>query len=491
MLADETPLGGSRIDVGRRIGWLLRTARQLSPTPVRLQDIADHAGVSVAVVHRAETGAVRSGRVASSYEEVLGLAPGTVRAPIDILCRTFAYSPADRDPGPDVTTVAEMSALLGRVRASPHGGDWLAWARAFSGPAALGLPVDLAASLLHRLVGEMDRSVASAYTTRYEALALMRCGPYGEVMLDVARERLAEPHVQFLADLMSAVGEHVSPDALAWCLELLRDPRDRVVTAACLGLENMASISGDPDFWSPLVRPLLEIYNETEPDSEQWRWLSHVLRLVPPAELSPAPVRPVRALAPGAQSLVGMAGLHEAHWHESEVLARSVTSDLGLREQPMLARLVHDIVFGPHETRAVTGYMLLTALPDLAAAVADEVVHVVEAHPDPVIRDRAGRRLPAFTHAPPDRLHRWVSGRDERLRRVGLRVAGTSGVLLPDEVLIDAIRDGDTLAALAAAGLSGHALVARLADDESLAEDVRGAAAWWLRNGTRVVDPAV
>ena len=487
---DETPLVGARIDVGRRVGWLLRTARQLGPRGIRLSDIADHVGVSVALVHRVEMGLVRSGRVTTAYEQVLELAPGTLRAPIDITCRCFAYSLEDRDPGPTTATVAEMTRLLDRVSGTPTGGDWLEWARAYSQPVALGLPVGQAATLLMRLVDEMDRSVSGAYTTRYEALALMRCGPYGEVLLDVARARLAEPHVQMLADLMSAVGEAVTPDALAWCLDLLSDPRDRVVTAACLGLENMGEISGDPLFWAPLVPRLLEVYNATEPESEPWRWLSHVLRLVPPALLKPGPVRPVRVLAPGAQTLVGAASPPDAHWQESLVRAGEVTAALGLPDQPMLARLIHDLAFGPHETRAVTGYMLLTALPDLAAAVAEQVADIVQSHPDDVIRERAGRRLPGFTAQMPPSAARWLVGPDEHLRRVGLRVAGTSGVVVPDEVLEGAIGAGDAVAALSAAGLSGHPLIARLADNELVDDDLRGAARWWLRSGTRVDDGA-
>ena len=256
VLEDETLPNGQRIDVGRRVGWLLRTARFLSPSAPRLQDIADRLGSSVALVHRAEMGTVRSGRICGAYEEVLGLAPGAIRGPVGALARTFPYGPADRDPGPPVTSVIEMSALTDRVgQAAPHAGDWLAWAQALSQSGAIGLPVAVAAQLISKLVGEMDRAVGSGYPTRYEALALMRCGPYGEVMLDVARARVEDPHVQVVADLMSAVGELATPGAIEWCLELLHDPRDRVVTAAAFALENMAEISLDPDFWVPLISP--------------------------------------------------------------------------------------------------------------------------------------------------------------------------------------------------------------------------------------------
>ena len=69
------------------------------------------------VVHRAETGVVRSGRVTTAYEEVLGLAAGTVRAPVDILCRTFPQvSPRDADPGSRIETVRELSQLTERLQ---------------------------------------------------------------------------------------------------------------------------------------------------------------------------------------------------------------------------------------------------------------------------------------------------------------------------------------------------------------------------------------
>ena len=491
VLHDETPLNGPRIDVGRRVGWLLRTARHLCPDQPRLQDVATEAGASVALVHRVEMGTVRSGKVTSAYEEVLGLAPGTVRAPVDILCRTFPYGPPDRDPGTPITSVIEMSTLTERVTGpAPQGGDWLVWARALAQPVAIGLPVELASALLMKLIGEMDRAVGGGYPSRYEALALMRSGPYGDVMLDVARARVADPHVQQLSDVMSAVGERVTPDAVAWCLKLLRDPRDRVVTAAALSIENLAEISVDPMFWSPLIEPLLEIYNDTDGNSEGWRWLSHLLRLVPATQMAPPPIQPCRPLAPLAHTAAGSVAPYDSHFREAETMARDTTGALGLRDEPMLARLVFDIVFGPHETRAVTGYMLLSALPGLTAILAEHVTAVAEDHPDPVIRERAGRRLAGFAQvAPPPRIHEWLAGNDPALKRVGLRVAGAAGLRLPDELLTQAIADGRvTASALYAAGMTAHPLLSRLAADARAEPGLRGAAEWWLRAGGRVVD---
>ena len=126
MVNDETPLNGSDIDVGSRIGWTLRMARLTSARPPSLEALAAELGTSTARLHRLETGRLRDGSLIDGYERVLDRPAGSLRSPIDVLCRTFPPAPVDRDPGWRATTVEELSALTEEVAGdSVDGGAWL------------------------------------------------------------------------------------------------------------------------------------------------------------------------------------------------------------------------------------------------------------------------------------------------------------------------------------------------------------------------------
>ena len=77
-LDDPTPLTGPTIDVGVRIGWLLRMARLTAPErPAhRLGDMVTRLEwqglrTSTSSLHRVDTGAVGDDRVEAAYEEAL------------------------------------------------------------------------------------------------------------------------------------------------------------------------------------------------------------------------------------------------------------------------------------------------------------------------------------------------------------------------------------------------------------------------------------
>ncbi len=160
---------------------------------------------------------------------------------------------------------------------------------------------------------------------------------------------------------MSAVGEAVTPEAVEWCLALLAQDRPWLVVGAALALENMAEVSGDPEFWTDLVDRLIYLLEEHAERDPQHRWISHLLRLVPPqrgARRRPRPrgdAGPDRAIPDWSRTQLNR------HWSDCQSRAHAITDELGLPEQPVLARLLFDIAVGPHESRAVSGYMLVAA----------------------------------------------------------------------------------------------------------------------------------
>ena len=490
VLDDVTPLYGPDIDVGVRIGWTARMARLTAGDDARsMQALAAAVGTSPSTVHRLELGQLRNGALLDRYERALGLVPGSLRAPVDVMCRTFPSSPDDQDPSPALVAVPQVSAATERLLAGETtGGAWLAWARALARPGAVGLPESLARPLVARLVGELARSVGAAYPTRYEALSLLRCSGYGHVVVEVAGKVVADPDVQVVNDLMSAVGEDVDDTAVAWCLRLLADPRDHVAVGAALALENMAQVSGRRDYWRPVAGPVATLLEEAPPGSVRREWLSHLVRLMPQATRTRAlagvtePLAPVPPVSHPSKSRVN------AEWNDCQQRAHAVTSRLRLPDQPVLARLLFDIAHSPLESRAVTSYVLLGALPALAGPVVEQLALLVEDHPEPLVRRRVARRLAgARLGLLPAVAGRWLEGPVD-LCEAALLLHGGAGVRVVQPRLDAALAGGDPTvrAALFAAGMTADPVLAELAAHPRRA--VGGGAAWWRAQGGRVVE---
>jgi hypothetical protein len=181
---------------------------------------------------------------------------------------------------------------------------------------------------------------------------------------------------------------------------------------------------------------------------------------------------------------------HQAdrRWRECLDAARAIGTETGVGDQPLLARLVHDIAFGPWATRAATSFMLLGAVPALAGRAAVHVARIAEDASDPHVRERAVQRLPGLVNGKDlPALDRWLSHDDPALRRTALAVAGSAGRQLPEDVLRRGLLDPATRRrAIGAAGLSRHPALESLSREPGMPHDVREAARWWLAAGGRV-----
>ena len=122
---DATALDGAEIDVSARVAWVLRMARTTAGGPTQLRALADD-GTSAARLSRMETGQLRDGRVVDGYEAALGLVAGSLRAPIDILCRSFPHSArATPNQGAASRASAPPGSPSGAGRRTVTGGEWL------------------------------------------------------------------------------------------------------------------------------------------------------------------------------------------------------------------------------------------------------------------------------------------------------------------------------------------------------------------------------
>ncbi len=489
---DVTPLNGPTIDVASRIAWTMRMARVTADVPdSRMKVVAAEIGTSPARMSRAETGQLRDGWLVDGYERALGMPEGALRAPVDVLARTFpASSPPDARPGTPISSVAELSDLTERLDAgeSVTGGDWLRWARSIARTGNIGLPVPVAHRVIRRLVEELARSCGHGYPTRYEALARIRGSDYGFLVLQAARHEVAHPQAQGLADLLSAVGEAVTSDAVEWCLGLLSHERPYIALCGALALENMGEISPAGTFWPDVLAPLVRAFDTAEPGSSQEEWAAHLLRLVPVATWPTTPLRPARQLppAPGVEGFERHAANRQ--WRLCEEVADDVARTAGVGEQPMLARLLFDIGYGHWESRAVTAYMLLGAVPALAHPLWDRFGTLVDAEPDERIRHRMARRLHgALSGRASGPAGTWLDSSDPVLRACALQMIGSAGELIDPGAIRRALADPATVrAATYALGMSGHPELARVARDQGLDDQVRGSAQWWLERGPRV-----
>ena len=139
--------------------------------------------------------------VVEGYERALGLEPGGLRGAVDMVRRTFGLG--GRPPPPPRTWRA-MDRVAERVLdARPaSGAEWLHFCDAALAVRP-GLPTRVMRPLVDRLVSETSRSVFTAYLTRYEGLALLRCGQYADLVLAALRDHIEEPGNQVVAEAMS------------------------------------------------------------------------------------------------------------------------------------------------------------------------------------------------------------------------------------------------------------------------------------------------
>lgn len=491
-LVDATPLSGSSVDVGVRIGWLLKMARLAEPSGLARQqrdmvELLARVGVrtSVSSLSRLEAGQRISNDLLEGYETVLGLQAGTLRGPIDSLLRTHGEGPIERRrPGPP--TLEEWSLCHDRVSVSePKGIDWLHFADMMAAPGVLGLPIDLAGPKIERLTRELARSVHVAHQLRYEALAQLRCSQYGGLVLEVVRHIVDDPGTQVLFDLMSAVAERPTGALLSWCGELLSRDKPHVVRGAVVAIETMRQSGGGSLDWDSIQRPFVEAFN----GGEHWRrtLLSHAFRVLPPrvrAELLPQLAHPIEQVR---QPMDWTPSRRNLHYNLCIDLARQVTERVGLDPQPILARLLFEAIYDFRETRRGNAIYFLAALP-FQEVLADAMLEA-SASDDELTRVGAMEAIAGLSHpAYVDTARSWVRTDNEHARSAGLvLLAHAADYIVPERMRELAMQPYPVgRLAMYAVGMCGDPLVVGFALDPHVPAEVRQAARWWLANGSRV-----
>ncbi|WP_207126652.1 hypothetical protein [Actinocatenispora comari] len=480
MPADGTPFDGPRVDVEGRLGWLLRVSRLTADDPdnrsltgfaTRLRQTGSPAGTPQ--ISRWETGRLpASDAVFTRYETILGLpAGGLGSVAVGLRSALGAPLPAARPAPADILALRRRYDLVHERLAATDvaGGTWLAFADILrtDGLVVL-LPSRYLDELLGRLLDEMMRSVGIAYTTRFTALAMLVAQP--ELTADVvgAIDAVAhEPGAQGVVDAVSLLGEVGDAPAAGRLLALLAADDAVLRLGAAHALLNMTNLGTLPARHAAAMARILRRLDEHDPAVT-------VLAGRTPAPLA-APPPPVRRRPPPAADRFALA-------------ARART---GLEFDPMLCRLVAEAVGSRYTERRHHAALLLLASP-YRAVVAEVATGVAGSDPDAAIR-RGAAGLLRYVVGPPQVpvLRRWLRSERPDLRAAALGALPHAGV--PAEAVGTDLAAGagrpprPTGPLIYAAGMTGHPLLRRWADDPATEPAVRRTARWWLRHGSAVL----
>ncbi|HEU4811511.1 MAG TPA: hypothetical protein VFT00_05180 [Nocardioides sp.] len=491
-LDDRTPLTASRIDIAARIGWLLRTSRSVAGLSLREMSTglkAHDVALSTTSLSRIESEGHRSPGALDGYTRVLGLPDGTLRSSVDLLCRSFSYAPA-APPEPAMDSLERFSesyeAVTDRV---PTGGDWLRFARQHTSCGAFGLPRTLMEPMVARMAGELGRSIGTAERTRYEALALLRCSAYADLVDSVLREMILDPDVQLMYYLTSVLSENPTPALLQWAGEMLGHESILVAQGSSYALQSMLVVGGlRADDWDALVPHFTRAWGEG--DATRRAMLTQLCSALPPAVQSQIrDTCPVEAELPRGPRVFSRSR-RNAHYGFARSIAAAACAQLGHPEEPLLERLLFEALFDPRGVRMVTSTFLIASSP-FAAAVVPLLVERREHGPDAASRE-AALRLAAALHggeALPvvDPL---LESTDATEFEHAAVMVGHSGRHLPQAILERGLSGDRTTVrrTLYAAGMAEDPRLAAIASDRGRAASTRRAARWWIDSGGRILD---
>jgi len=497
---DSTPLDGSYIDIPARIGWLQRIWRQASDLTIGDMSAAlseQGLKISIAALSGYERTGTRDGWLIDGYEEALGLPAGQLRCPIDLTCDMFDESPKDRRPQlrSVVTLEAFDQAYAAVAGAAPAGSDWYRFARMLGGPASAGtatvwaLPSELVAPLAARLLGEVVRGVGLAYMTRLEATSMLQASIYQPVVERVVREMVADEGAQsVMINALCAVADHPSPELLAWTATLLSHPSPWAVVAASYALQSMRTAAtlaaGD---WAAVVPEFVKASRLPDSSYTCKVALTELFKNLPPeirVQISPeleTPLEPVHA--PESWQ----ASRRNRHYALCTQIGQALADEAGLGDQPMLARMIFELVYDFRGPRRSAAAHLLMCSP-VVDALEIRLLELIEGDFDEATRAGAMRGL-HFVQAGrvTDATQAWFDRSQPWRIPSALVIAGNAGVRLPDAIVDLVVDDGEeSLRIVEALGMTRHPALESLHRDTTRTPQLRSVAGWWLDRGGRV-----
>ena len=483
---DRTPLRGARVDAAARIAWLLRVNRlagRYSVTADFLGELGERGfKLSSAILSRGETGAEPvSLRLISAYESLLELPEGHLLGVSEGVHGLFGPALA-----PEPESMWSRGALADlwadaetRIEAETITGiEWLTLARVLSSSAGL-LPPSVLHDWFGVLVSQTMRSVGRAYTTRMRALSLLVSGRYTRTaVFDEIRDATAQPGVQQVVDVLSALGDSTDPATLRWLIHLLRDADGPHQVGAATALLTSLVTGGLPaDLVPELTRAILLAARNRPEQGLPPFWLAQRLSSQLTRDVVAALGRYPASTEPGARI--------DSPAHLTRYLRAAVR--LSGIDDPMLDRLLREGLSPDFIERRHHALLLLRFSPyrDVLADTALDLLTAPDAGP-------AAGHLLTYLAGPAQRdrlLTASTDGEGDRPGEMLVALANAGGV--PDRVpLADRAADPDQAAdAVYAAGMSGHRDLEHIAASSRFGDSaVQTDARWWLREGPAVTD---
>jgi hypothetical protein len=472
-----------------RIGWMLRTHREVGGLSLRQMSTAlrEHGIVlSAPTLSRIESEGQRSAVALDGYAAVLGLPGGALRCPVDIVCRSFSYAPAEPRSS-EKTTLEQFSAGYDAVTGpAPRGEDWLTFARQHA-DADLGLPAQLMRPLVHRLADELERGVGTAGWSRYEAMARLRSSRYADVVDEALREVLLDPDRPVIYVIASALSELPTPALARWLGELLSHPSPTRARAASYALQNMLVAGGLPlTVWQSLAPAVVRGWHGSGDEKARRTALEQLVQALPPTVQEE--VRRTCEIPTQARRQQWSRDRRNARYEFALAVAREACARRGHREEPLLGRLVFEALF---ETRGVrmASAMLLVAGSPFAADVVRLLFDRRDEAPDDTARSAV---LHAVTNCHSDEVLPGVVALldtgDPADAAFALGAMGRSGQPVPDPLLAGFLADpASARSALYAAGMAADPRLPVIAADLARPEEVRREAAWWAARSGRIL----
>ncbi len=490
---DPTALTASRIDIPARVGWLLRTSREVGGLSLRQMSVAlreRDVALSASTLSRIETEGQRSSAALDGYAEVLGLADGALRAPVDHVCRTFHYAPKPT-PEPTVPCLDRFSEAFEAIDvAAPTGGAWLRFARENAADRGFGLPRTLMEPQVRRLAVELGRAVGPAHLLRYEALAHLRSSAYGDVVEQVFRKIGPTPALKLWFDLLSVVTDRATPDLLDWAGELLTHESVAVTEGASHGLQNMLVVGGlSPADWTAWIPHFERAWRDAGKDAAQRQVLSQLCAALPRS--LQARIRRTCQVEqePSAGPRDWSRSRRNVHYEYATSLARAVCTHVGHREEPLLARLMFEAMFDQRGARVVTSLVLVGASL-FGAPLVPVLVEGLDRAPDEASR-RAVLRLIASCHRGEElpAAAAWLDAEDADEFSRALAITGRSGRRLSEASVARGLSGDEATVrtTLYSLGLAKDPRLESIAGRSSLPLTTRTAARWWAEHGGRIL----
>ncbi len=495
VLDDPTPFDASHVDVRVRIAWLFRTRRAFgidgrSVSVTAMAGLLKEHGVpaSAPSVSGWETGRVTPGAaVVEGYEAVLGCEPGSLRGAVDLVRRRFS----DERPrtAAAVPALDDLEAVVDRVvgPAQPTGLAWLHFSEAALAVRP-GIPAAFLRPLVAQLLSELTRSGFTAYTTRYEALARLRCGKYADLVADVVAAFLSEPGNPLLGDAAAVLAERPDARTVRLLSPLLGSDDLLRLRVGVVGLEQVAAVGQlRPSDWRPVVAALANAWERLGDDGVRhqqlatlWQGLPAPVRAAAAARLSGSadPERVLRPTEPATE---------RDQLAFCTDTAQRATEVLGLRRQPLLGRLLFEAAFDSRRARRLTSTLLLMASP-FRGPLAIELAAAARSHEDPAVRHAAASLFLLLGHEESRAAAvELLDSGEEFVVTAALFSLAHSGAALDGERLerLLALPDPLDRRALFYAGMTGQPVLDRIAADDHHA--LQASASWWQRHGTRIV----